>query len=36
LIPWESEMNKSLTLDYLQSNSISIISFGISIGFLSF
>ena len=36
LIPWESDMDKSLTLDYLDSNSISIFSFSVSVGYLLF
>jgi len=36
LIPWESNEEQSLTLDYLDSNSISIFSFGFSIGYLLF
>ena len=36
LIPWEGDQEKSLTLDYLDSNSISIFSFGFNIGYLFF
>ena len=35
-IPWKSNSEKSLTLDYLESNSISIFNFGISVGYLFF
>lgn len=36
LIPWEGDQEKSLTLDYLDSNSISIFSFGFNIGYIFF
>ncbi|MBN2070075.1 MAG: hypothetical protein JW814_01355 [Candidatus Krumholzibacteriota bacterium] len=36
LIPWKSDMEKSLTLDYLDSSSISTFSFGISVGLYLF
>lgn len=36
LIPWKSDMDKSLTLDYLDSSSISIFSFSVSVGYLLF
>ena len=36
LIPWESYEEKSLTLDYMESNSISIFSFGFSVGYIFF
>jgi hypothetical protein len=35
-IPWKSNSEKSLTLDYLDSSSISVFNIGISVGYLFF
>jgi hypothetical protein len=35
-IPWEGEREKSLTLDYLEDDSIFMVHLGISVGYLSF
>jgi len=35
-IPWEGERNKSLTLDYIEDDSIFMVHLGISVGYLSF
>ncbi len=35
-MPWEAEREKSLTLDYLEDDSIYIVNLGLSVGFLSF